>query len=227
MARRDYMRHSYADFDAQYKLIVDMVAENSGGAQPEWTHIPAEERAKLEAAYGDWHPKHVAAQAPTRSKVDVKARIEARKRTEPALRNFCQRFFYTCPDIVSDAQLEAMDLRPYNKSRAPHAIPSTIPVAEAAPVASRTHTVTALNPETKDKRKPAQVAGVAFAHRVRSPDAPISDAADMPSVVQSAAVRDFQYEQHQIGMAADYACAYKNASGKRGPWSDVVSLIIA
>jgi hypothetical protein len=169
----------------------------------------------------------MAAQAPTRSKIDVEKRIEARKRIEPVLRNFCQRFFYACPDIVSDAQLEAMDLRPHDKSRTPHATPSAIPVAQAAPAASRTHTVTALNPETNDKKKPSQVAGVAFAYRVRKADAPVSEAADMPSAFQAATVRTFVYEQHQIGMAADYACAYENAGGNRGEWSNVVTVIIS
>jgi hypothetical protein len=203
------------------------VAANTGGAQPVWTHIPAEERAKLEAAYNDWHPKHVAAELPTRSKIDVEERVEARKRDEPVLRNFCQRFFYACPDIVTDAQLEAMDLRLHDKHRTPHTTPTAIPVVEAEPAASRTHRVTALNPATKDKKKPDMAAGVAFAHRVRGPDQPVSDAADMPSVFQTAVSRDFQYEQHHIGMTVDYACAYENEGGKRGEWSNVVSLIIA
>jgi hypothetical protein len=227
MANRDYIKGGFVEFDAQFKLIVDTVAANTAGAQPVWTHIPAEERAKLEAAYNDWHPKHVAAELPSRSKIDVEERVEARGRDEPVLRNFCQRFFYACPDIVTDAQLEAMNLRPHDKTRTPHAIPSIIPVAEAVPTASRTHTVTALNPETSDKKKPDMVAGVAFACRVRSPDKPASDAGDMPSKFQAGTVREFQYEQHQIGMVADYACAYENEGGKRGEWSNVVSVIIS
>jgi hypothetical protein len=223
----DYIKRGYVEFDAQFKLIIDTVKANTSGSQPVWTHIPTQEVTKLEAAYDDWHPKHAAAELPTRSKIDVEERIDARKRSEPVLRNFCQRFFYACPDLVSDAQLEAMDLRIHDKNRTRHATPSVIPAAEAAPVASRTHRVIALNPQTKDKKKPDQVAGVAFAHRVRKADAPVSDAADMPSVFQAAASRSFQYEEHQIGMAADYACAYENQGGRRGEWSNVVSLIIA
>jgi hypothetical protein len=225
--KHDYIATTYDGFDVQFKLILDTVAANTSGAQPLWTHIPPEERAKLEAAYNDWHPKHVAAELPARSKIDVEERVEARKRNEPALRNFCQRFFYACPDLVTDAQLEAMNLRRYDKNRTPHGIPSAIPVVEAAPTARRTHRVTALNPQTNDKKKPDMVAGVAFASRVRSPDKPVSDSADMPSVFQAGAAREFQYEQRQIGMVADYACAYENEGGKRGEWSNVVSLIIA
>jgi hypothetical protein len=156
----------------------------------------------------------------------VEERVEARKRDEPVLRNFCQRFFYACPDIVTDAQLESMNLRRHDKSRTPHATPSVIPAAEVVTTANRTHKVTALNPLTNDKRKPAQVAGVAFAYRVRKADAPVPEAADMPSAFQAAPSRTFQYEERQIGMTASYACAYENEGGHRGEWSNVVSLII-
>jgi hypothetical protein len=58
---------------------------------------------------------------------------------------------------VSDARLEVMNPRPYDKNRMPHATPAAIPRAEAA---SRAHTGTALKPQTNDKKKPAQAAGV-------------------------------------------------------------------
>ena len=63
------------------------------------------------------------------------------------------------------------------------------------------HAVTALNPRTGSKQKPPFVKGVAFAHRVRGAEV--------------------------YGKVADYACAYENEGGKRGPWSDVVSLLIS
>jgi hypothetical protein len=39
--------------------------------------------------------------------------------------------------------------------------------------------------------------------------------------------RTFQYEEHQIGMVADYACAYENEGGHRGKWSNVASVGIS
>jgi hypothetical protein len=119
-----------------------------------------------------------------------------------------------------------MSLRPHDKDRTPHATPSVIPVAEAAPAASRTHTVAALNPLTNDKRKPAQAAGVAFAYRVRKADAPVPEAAGMPSAFQAAPSLTFQYEERQIGMTAGYARTYENEGGHRVKWSNVASLII-
>jgi hypothetical protein len=48
----------------------------------------------------------------------------------------------------------------------------------------------------------------------------------MPSEFQTSTVKDFQYSQEDYGKTVDYAAAYENSSGKRGPWSNVVSLLI-
>jgi hypothetical protein len=48
----------------------------------------------------------------------------------------------------------------------------------------------------------------------------------MPSEFQTGAVKDFQWGEEDYGKVVDYACAYENEGGKRGPWSDVASLII-
>jgi len=40
-------------------------------------------------------------------------------------------------------------------------------------------------------------------------------------------VKVFQYPEADYGKVADYATAYESGAGRRGPWSDVVSEIIA
>jgi hypothetical protein len=54
----------------------------------------------------------------------------------------------------------------------------------------------------------------------------LAKAEDMPSVYQTAAVKNFQWDAEVYGKAVDYLCAYENEGGKRGPWSDVASLIV-
>jgi hypothetical protein len=49
----------------------------------------------------------------------------------------------------------------------------------------------------------------------------------MPSEFQVGAERSFQWTEEGYGRVADYATAYENGGGRRGPWSDVVSVIIA
>jgi hypothetical protein len=70
------------------------------------------------------------------------------------------------------------------------------------------------------------VKGVAFAARLRGAGDPVNRAGDMPSFFQQGAFRDFQWTEADYGKIADYACAYENEGGNRGPWSDVVSVIV-
>jgi hypothetical protein len=49
----------------------------------------------------------------------------------------------------------------------------------------------------------------------------------MPSTFQAETVRNFQWKEADIGKVADYATAYENEGYARGPWSNVVSVIVA
>ena len=68
---------------------------------------------------------------------------------------------------------------------------------------------------------------MAYAKRVRRADEPKSRAEDMPSEYQSGTSRVFQYTEDDYGKVADYATAYENSTGQRGPWSNVTSLLIS
>jgi hypothetical protein len=105
--------------------------------------------------------------------------------------------------------------------------PSLRPETDALPTGRRQHTVTAIDPETKNKKKPPFVKGVAFAHRLRLPGEPKAKAEEMPSVFKKKTVLDFLWEEADVGKVADYATAYENEDTDRGPWSDVVSLTVA
>ena len=84
-----------------------------------------------------------------------------------------------------------------------------------------------MNPHTLNKEKPPLVTGVSFAHRVRGADEPVNAADAMPSEYQASSTRIFQYTEADYGKVADYAAAYENSTGKRGPWSNVTSLLIS
>ncbi|MDR0525009.1 MAG: hypothetical protein LBG90_03965 [Spirochaetaceae bacterium] len=88
-------------------------------------------------------------------------------------------------------------------------------------------TVIVINPHTRTKEKPPLVSGIAFACRVRPAEDPKASAEDLPSSFQTGAVKTFQWPEEDYGKIADYACAYENATGKRGSWSNVVSLLIS
>jgi hypothetical protein len=49
----------------------------------------------------------------------------------------------------------------------------------------------------------------------------------MPSDYKAGTSRLYQYAEADYGKIVDYAAAYENGTGKRGPWSNVVSLLIS
>jgi hypothetical protein len=162
----------------------------------------------------------------TRTPVALAHCKTAFKALETFMRDLKKRHFFS-PPLVDPDDWTALGLRPPDTVHTPHPTPAVKPVCDAEPSGKGRHTVTALNPQTEGKKKPPLVKGVAFAYHVRDADAPKQAAADMPSVFQAGTARSFQWDEADYGRVADYAAAYENEGGKRGPWSDVVSVIIA
>ena len=179
----------------------------------------------LEAPVAAYKTALTVYQNPNHGKIDTLNKNETKKALDSALRTYIQGFIARNP-AVTDEDRERMELPLRDTIPSPHPAPDVKPVAEAVPSGKGRHTVTALNPQTGNKKKPPLVKGVAFAHRVRGPEEAPAKAEDMPSVYQTAAVKDFQWGAEVYGKAVDYACVYENEGGKRGPWSDVVSLIV-
>jgi hypothetical protein len=163
---------------------------------------------------------------PNHGKVDTLNKNEAKKTLSASLRTYIQGYVARNPK-VGDEDREQMGLPLRDTTPTPHPVPDKTPVTEAVPSGVRRHTVTAVNPDTGDRHKPPFVKGVAFAHRIREADAPKSRADDMPSIFQAGTERAFQWDEADYGKTCDYATAYENEGGKRGPWSDVVSAIVA
>jgi hypothetical protein len=182
-------------------------------------------QAYLEAPIAAYKTALAAYQEPNHGKIDTLNKNETKKTLDSALRTYIQGFIARNP-LVTDEDRERMGLPLRDTVPSPHPEPDIKPEIEALPSGKGKHTVTALNPQTGNKRKPPLVTGVAFAHRVRGPEEKPLAAAEMPSVYQTAAVKNFQWGEDLYGKVVDYACAYENEGGKRGPWSDVASLII-
>jgi hypothetical protein len=106
-------------------------------------------------------------------------------------------------------------------------VPSVRPYVTAVSIGLGGHKIIAMNSDTAGKRKPAFVTSVAFACRKRRSDEPVSRSNDMPSDTQTNVEKIFMYTESDYGMVVDYAAAYVNSTGKKGPWSEVASLVIA
>ncbi|MDR3337753.1 MAG: hypothetical protein LBT16_11160 [Treponema sp.] len=183
-------------------------------------------QAMLEAPVAAFETALAAYHAPNHGKVDTLAKNEAKKALTGGLRIYVQGYIARNP-AVTDEDKESMGLPLRDTTSTPHPVPELKPETVVEPAGKGKHRVTAVNPETHTKEKPALVEGVAFAHRLRGAEEPQARAEDMPSVFQTGTGRSFQWKEADYGKVVDYATAYEKAGGERGPWSDVVSQIIA
>ncbi|MDR0600398.1 MAG: hypothetical protein LBG84_10025 [Treponema sp.] len=225
MAHKDYIEHSYGGFDAQYKLIIDAVQANTGGSAPVWNHIPAEARAGLEAGYADYHPRHLAAESPSRSKIDVEERGETRRRVEPVLRNFCQRFFYAAPEIVTNAQLESMNLRPRDRTRTVRGKPQWRVGIEIEPSKTRTHTLRWHVEENESRAIPEGCNGWVLVYRVLEPGDPVPGDPEDLGHSQLVTRNPFvvEHKPGDEGKRVAYCGAFQSTGrGLKGDWGEIV-----
>jgi hypothetical protein len=187
--------------------------------------VPAQTVTDLTAAKTAAAAKLAEAESPQRNPIITAECKAAFDDMEAKMRDMKKRYFLKPP--LEDADFVSLSLPVPDRIPTPHPVPSLKPDTDATPSGKGKHTVTAINPETEDKKKPDLVTGVAFASRVRNASDPRAQAEDMPSEYQTSTVKVFQYPEADYGKVADYATAYEAGGGKRGPWSDVVSEIIA
>ena len=165
-------------------------------------------------------------QQPNHGRVDTLAKNEAKTALVHALRTYVQAYIARNP-AVTDEDKERMGLPLHDTTPTPRPAPDIRPETEGEPAGKGAHRVTAVNPHTQSRDKPPLVTGVAYARRVRRAEEPKSRAEDMPSDYLAGTSRVFQYTEDDYGKVADYATAYENSTGQRGPWSNVTSLLIS
>ena len=223
---QDYLNLRDGYFDDLFKIIIEYTDKKCEGTTPEWTHIPAANRADLKTAYALWSAAYAKTIGP-HTPVDTEAKNKAKTEAKAKIRPFVNLFLRKDQPAVTDMDRTAMSIPNRDQTPTHHPVPDVKPETEVVPSGKGKHTVIAMNPHSKSKKKPPLVMGVAFAHRVRDPDEPKIAPQDMPSDFQVKTTRDFQWSEELYGKIADYATAYENEGGKRGPWSDVKSVIIA
>ncbi|MDR1867059.1 MAG: hypothetical protein LBQ77_02190 [Treponema sp.] len=225
----DYIDRTYVGYDAQFKLIIDTVQVNTAGNTPIWNHIPEDAQTALQAAYAEWHAKHLAAEVPTRSKVEVEERFEARARTEPLLRNFCQRYFYNAPDEVTDAQLESMNLRPYDKTKTAHGKPQWRVAIEIEPSKTRTHTIRWHVAENDSRAVPDDCNGWVLVYKVLEADDPMPTDPEDFGHSQLVTRNPFvvEHKSSDEGKRIAYCGAFQSKSrGLKGDWGEIVAAVL-
>jgi hypothetical protein len=97
-------------FDQRFALIQQVVSQKTaGGNNAEWKHIPAEKVAELTGLFTAWRTAFAKMAGPHTS-VDTTEKNDVRAAAEPVLRKFIQRYLYDADDVVTNVDLESMEL---------------------------------------------------------------------------------------------------------------------
>lgn len=222
-----YLNLPDPEFDQFFKGINQYVAQKcAGGDNAEWKHIPAVSRQDMKFAYLKWNAAYTKTLGEHRA-ADSVAKAKAKVDAKCIIRPFVYLYLREDHPEVSDVDRTAMGIPNRAKKPDPYLPPEVKPEIKAVIRRKGNHRITALNSQTRDKKKPPHAKGIIFACRVRESDSPVSTADDMSWTFQVHALKEFQYTEADHGKTVDYACAYENDGRVRGPWSEMISIRIA
>jgi hypothetical protein len=157
MKNHDCVPVKDADFDVWFKNLCQTVTQKTGGAAPEWTHIPAAEVTLLTNGYTAWYAAYGSTLTP-HTPAQTLAKDEARQTAEGVIRPFVGQWLVW--KQVSDQEREDMGLH-NPKPRRPH-IPAPTTVPELNPAAGHPRQIVVPYRDKGSARrgKPADIHGI-------------------------------------------------------------------
>lgn len=179
----------------------------------------------------------VAKNKDTRSRADVRAKVDAREAYQSALRKFVQQWL-AFNDKVSDAQREALGLKVRDTEPTPAPVPDRAPDITIAEIRHLSHQLRLTDPENPHTQaKPKGVAEIEV-FRVISPQkaepvptpspAPPTDIGQYRFVGNATRfLYTVEYAMSDVGKTVWYIARYVNTRGEAGPWSNAVNATVA
>ncbi|MDR1699176.1 MAG: hypothetical protein LBR75_05070 [Prevotellaceae bacterium] len=216
---RDYIPHSSDAFNAWQSNFTDIVSQKLNS----W-EIDPEMYKPITRAQSDWNEVYPKATASTnRTQADVLARNEQQDIYTKSLRLFIKQQVANNPR-VSDFEKERLGLTVPSPSRTPSQVPVSSPVVEIVS-GHLLHTLHFRNSGSADKAKPAGVHGCEI--WTGKGAMPVSDAGYSYLATDTATPYVVKFDLNESGVTAWYRLRWVNTRGETGPWSAVVSAVIA
>ena len=188
--------------------------------------IPTQSITAFDAPRRHWNDAYGVYIDPSkRTRRVVQEKNDARKGYEPALRTFIQGQLMHNPK-VTDADRRNMGLPVYDRTPTPAAPPSTRPELEIDFSQIARHILRVRDSESKSAGKPAHVIGFEIWRRTGGSNEPAYE--EMQLVEQATrSPHTLEYASAERSEIVWYALRWVNTRGEKGPWSEIVSAIIA
>jgi hypothetical protein len=219
---RDYVPSNDAEFDNWFKFIVEYVLERTSGSEPPWAYIPQSSVAGLEAAYADWF-RHYEPTLVPHTDAATKEKNNARRRAEPVVREFVQRFLQWDP--VTDGDRANMRLRNRDRVPTPH-----IEVTEAVELELGLRNIREIMVHFRvkgaaHKAKPTGYDGAVIVWAILNAP-PASPDELVNHTMASRTPHAITFDESDRGKTVYICAAWQNERGNIGPWSEILNAIV-
>jgi hypothetical protein len=215
-------------FDRRFTLVTQVTdKKTAGGSAAEWTHIPAEKVQELDGSHASWSAAFAKMTGP-HTPVETAAKNTARKSTEPVLRKFIQRYLYDADDVVTNADLESMELPIRDNVYTRHSRPDEHVELELRPHAAGEVRIDYRCVETNSKAKPqVSYKGLVLYVKVLEDGEPIPTPESLNTSHLITSSPDIErFDSSQRGKRAAFSAAWENGSGVEGARCPCVVTII-
>jgi hypothetical protein len=211
--------------DATFNLWQENLVTKAEGAAP-MLNIPPDAMMAIHTKQARWREAFAAAEDPaTRTKAAVREKQEAREDYEDALREFNKAYLMYNP-AMTDAERENFGLPVHDTKPTPARPITSRPELEVGFKEIQKHILTVHDTEMESAGKPAHAAGFEIWRKVGG-DAPATEA-DWQLVAQAPhSPHELTYSEEQSGLRVYYRVRWINTRGVPGPWSEIVSAVIA
>jgi hypothetical protein len=213
-----------AAYDAFFKNINQYVAQQCTGANPRWTHIPADARAALADEYAAWYTAY----AVTLKACTSPQRAEARrlyKSTRKALRAFINIYLRYHPAVTPEDK-ENMGLPVPGGGRTPINPPKNGPVFTIVQLGPGTLGIIYRDGERRKGSRPKNVKGARIYYGVFGE--PVTDQRQLPaSVWATKCPHIVRFREADRGKRAYFALKWEiSKENGESPWSEILSEFI-
>jgi hypothetical protein len=186
--------------------------------------FPEEKYQELAAQRNDFAEKLETAEEPaTRTTLTVQAKNDARKLLEANIRQAINQYLAYNP-AVTDIDHEGLGIPIHSKSRHPAPVEKTFPWTKASTALIRHLSFDYGSSETS-KTKPAGQHGMELAS-VISDTKPANIRELTHSHFDTHTPLVIEFEEEERGKTFWYAVRWENNNGEKGPWSEIMSVVI-
>ena len=221
MPSKDYIPRKDAGFHAMQEAIYAQVALHAA----EWL-IPEQSIAAFSDERRRWNNAYSISINPAkRTPAAVQEKTDARRDYEAVLRPFIQGQLMRNLK-VTDSDRRDMGLPVYDRTPTPVALPGTRPELEIDFSQIARHILRVRDSESKGSGRPLHVIGFEIWRRVGGSGSPTYEEMQLVELA-TRSPHTLKYATTERSHTAWYALRWINTRGEKGPWSEIVSAVIA